>query len=80
MIVRKDLACDFSPCPERYEREFRSTSDSWESFLNGFIPWAGPPIFMVIVGLGLRPLVGRAAGCIVAEARFANSAMVRHDS
>ena len=70
VVVRKEGGCDFPPCPDRYEREFRSTSDAWESFLNGFIPWAAPPILMVIAGFGLRPLVSRVSGYMVAEARF----------
>jgi hypothetical protein len=70
VIVRKDGACAFPPCPERYEREFRSTSDFWESVLNGFAPWVIPPILMVVVGLGLRPLVSRASDYIVAMVRF----------
>jgi hypothetical protein len=70
VFVRKEGPCDFPPCPERYERKFRSTSDFWESVLNGFIPWVAPPILMAIVGLGLRPVVSRAAGYVVASARY----------
>ena len=70
VIVRKGGACDFPPCPERYEREFRSTSEFWESVLNGFLPWAVPPMLMVAIGLGTRSLVSRVAGYVVAMARF----------
>jgi ABC-type glycerol-3-phosphate transport system permease component len=70
VIVRKDGACAFPPCPERYEREFRSTSSFWESVLNGFAPWVIPPILMVVIGLALRAPVARAAGYLVAMARF----------
>lgn len=70
VIVRKDGACAFPPCPERYEREFRSTSDFWESALNGFAPWVIPPILMIVVGFALRSPVSRAAGYVVALARF----------
>jgi hypothetical protein len=70
VIVRENGVCDFSPCPERYEREFRSSSDFWESVLNGLAPWIIPPILMVIVGLGMRSLVSRAAGYVVAIVRF----------
>jgi ABC-type glycerol-3-phosphate transport system permease component len=70
VVVQKDGACAFPPCPERYEREFRSTSDFWESVLNGFAPWIIPPILMVVVGLALRAPVSRAAGYVVAMARF----------
>ena len=70
VIVRKDGACDFPPCPERYEGEFHSTSGFWESVLNGFLPWAVPPMLMVAIGLGMRSLVSRVAGYVVAMARF----------
>jgi hypothetical protein len=70
VIVRKDESCSFPPCPERYEREFRSTSDFWESVLNGFAPWLIPPIIIVIVGFAARSPVSRAAGYFVALARF----------
>ena len=70
LIVRKDGLCSLPPCPEQYEREFRSTSDFWESVLNGFAPWVIPPILMVVVGLALRAPVGRAAGYVVAMTRF----------
>jgi ABC-type glycerol-3-phosphate transport system permease component len=70
VIVRKGGECDFPPCPGRYEREFRSTSGFWESVLNGFLPWAVSPILMVAIGLGMRSLVSRVAGYVVAMARF----------
>jgi hypothetical protein len=70
VIVRENGACDFPPCPDRYEREFRSTISFWESVLSGFATWAVPPILMIVIGLGLRSLVSRAAGYIVAMARF----------
>ena len=70
VIVRKDSSCDFPPCPERYEREFHNTSGFWESVLNGFLPWAVPPMLMVAIGLGMRSLVSRVAGYVVAMARF----------
>lgn len=73
VVVRKEVPCDFSPCSERFEREFRSTSDFWQSLLNGWLAWLVPPLLMVVVGLTMRRVVSRAAGCIVAEARFRKS-------
>jgi ABC-type maltose transport system permease subunit len=70
VIVRRVGECDFSPCPEQYEREFRSTSGFWESLLNGFIPWLAPPILVLVVGLTTRPLISRSAGYVVAMVRF----------
>jgi hypothetical protein len=70
IIVRNDGTCAFPPCPERYEREFRSSSDFWKSVLNGFVPWVFPPIIVVVVGLALRAPVSRAAGYVVATERF----------
>jgi hypothetical protein len=66
VIVRAD--CDFARCP--YEREFHSTSEFWESVLNGFLPWAVPPMLVVAIGLGMRSLVSRVAGYVVALVRF----------
>jgi hypothetical protein len=70
VIVRKETPCPFPPCPDPLEREFRSTSGFWQSVLNGFAPWVVPPILMIAIGFGMRSLVSRLAGYVVAAARF----------
>jgi hypothetical protein len=70
VIVRQDSSCDFPPCPDRFKREFRSTSEFWESLLSGFIPWAVPPVIVLVVGLVGRGPASRVAGYAVAEVRF----------
>lgn len=70
VIVREDKPCLFPPCSDQFEREFRSTSGFWQSLLNGWFPWVAPPIMMVAVGVTMRSVISRAAGYVVAMARF----------
>ena len=57
-------------CLGYYTREFRSTSDAWEGFLNGWIVWFAPSLAAITIGLAGRPVVNRAAGYAVAGVRY----------
>lgn len=62
-------------CGGYYAREFRSTSDAWESVLNGWLGgwlvWFAPSFAATTIGLAGRPVVNRAAGYAVAAVRYA---------
>lgn len=54
-----------------FEREFRSTSDFWQSILAADVAWwTLPPAILVLSGLLLGPVVNRAAGYAVAAVRL----------